>query len=258
MMLVVWCATLSGATTPSSDALAAWDSYLAKVEGSISPSPTPFLLLGKEPSQRDEARSGKVIITQIKRKPPVVVPHALIHDWAGLIFIPKVTLADVFTVTRNYAAYPKWYAPTIIRGRLLAMQGNEGDRFLVRYFRRVLFVTTILEVEYDARYCQLDSTHWYSTARSVRMQEIDQSDKTVSRTTPVDDGGGYVWRIYTLTRFEQKDQGVYLEQESIALSRPIPASLHWIVEPVVRRLSRDLLQKSLEQTRNAVLSNSGK
>jgi hypothetical protein len=35
------------------------------------------------------------------------------------------------------------------------------------------------------------------------------------------------------------------------LSRPIPMTLHWVVDPIVRRVSRATLETSLEQTREA-------
>jgi hypothetical protein len=40
----------------------------------------------------------------------------------------------------------------------------------------------------------------------------------------------------------------------MALSRPIPALLHLVVDPVVRRVSRASLTLSLEQTRGATES----
>jgi hypothetical protein len=43
-----------------------------------------------------------------------------------------------------------------------------------------------------------------------------------------------------------------VELEAIALSRDIPASLHWIVAPIVRRASKSSLALSLEQTEHAI------
>lgn len=47
--------------------------------------------------------------------------------------------------------------------------------------------------------------------------------------------------------------GVYFEVEAIALSRDIPAMLRLMVEPVVRRVSRNSLATALRQTQEAVL-----
>jgi hypothetical protein len=48
------------------------------------------------------------------------------------------------------------------------------------------------------------------------------------------------------------DGGVYLKLEAIALTRDIPASLRWLVNPIVNHLSIDSLTATLRQTRNAV------
>ena len=53
---------------------------------------------------------------------------------------------------------------------------------------------------------------------------------------------------------EERDGGVYIELEAIALSRDIPVSFRWIVEPIVRRISRSSLTTSLRQTEGAVRS----
>jgi hypothetical protein len=45
---------------------------------------------------------------------------------------------------------------------------------------------------------------------------------------------------------------VYLEIEAIALTRDIPLSVFWLVNPAVHRLSMSSLTVTLRQTRQAV------
>ena len=54
--------------------------------------------------------------------------------------------------------------------------------------------------------------------------------------------------ISSIARFEQRDAGVYIELEAIALSREIPAALHFVADPIVRRMSRNSLLAALQQT----------
>jgi hypothetical protein len=68
------------------------------------------------------------------------------------------------------------------------------------------------------------------------------------------EGRGIIWRLFSVTRYAERDGGVYVEFEAIGLSRDIPASLRWIVEPIVRRTSRASLSTSLRQTETAVRS----
>ena len=58
--------------------------------------------------------------------------------------------------------------------------------------------------------------------------------------------------ISSIARFEQRDAGVYIELEAIALSREIPAALRFVADPSVRRVSRNSLLASLQQTEEGV------
>jgi hypothetical protein len=60
--------------------------------------------------------------------------------------------------------------------------------------------------------------------------------------------------LYSVSRFEERDGGVYVEVEAMALSRDIPAALRVFAEPIVRRVSRDSLLTALRQTEKAVRS----
>ena len=52
--------------------------------------------------------------------------------------------------------------------------------------------------------------------------------------------------------FEGYDGGVLIENESIALSRDIPASIRWLLNPIVNHLPRNSISTALRQTRDAV------
>jgi hypothetical protein len=90
---------------------------------------------------------------------------------------------------------------------------------------------------------------WYSVAHTTRVQELSETKRF-----PDGEGSGYIWRLATISRYQERDGGVYVETEAMALSRPIPMTLHWVVDPIVRRVSRASLETSLEQTREATES----
>jgi len=69
---------------------------------------------------------------------------------------------------------------------------------------------------------------------------------------PMNQGSGYVWRLYSVARFEQRDGGTYVEVEAIALSRDIPIGLRWLINPIVRRVSKNSMVVCLQQTKEAV------
>jgi hypothetical protein len=112
--------------------------------------------------------------------------------------------------------------------------------------------STALEGEYEACYHRLDDRRWYSIAHATRMQEIRRYGQPGAQELPSDQGSGYIWRIYSVTRFEERDGGVYVELEVIVLSRDIPFAVRWVVNPIVRRVSRNSMAASLQQMKQAV------
>jgi hypothetical protein len=62
-----------------------------------------------------------------------------------------------------------------------------------------------------------------------------------------------MWRLYTYWRIEEKDGGVYVQNESVSLSRTVPALLAFIVNPLVKSIPRNVLMHLLTDTRNAVV-----
>jgi hypothetical protein len=259
-VLVLCTSTFSNSAELRPETLAAWDRYIERVDERVKVASNPhgaFLWAEGGLGRVGRIQRGEVLVSQITAARSQPVPHGMIHDWIGTIFVPGATLADVLAVENDYNRYPQWFGPTIVRANLLD-RTNGGERFTIRYVASALFVTVVLDAEYEAQYFQVDAARGYAVARSVRIQEIHEYGKPNERKLPTDDGGGYLWRIYSVARFEQKDNGVYIEQEAIGLSRGIPGALRWLVEPAVRRLARDLLERSLRQTRDAVLSNSGK
>ena len=86
------------------------------------------------------------------------------------------------------------------------------------------------------------------------MREIENYGASNQRELIDGRGKGLLWRLFSIARFEERDGGVYVELEAVALSREIPVSLRWLIEPIVNRLSRSSLMASLRQTEDAVLS----
>jgi len=61
-----------------------------------------------------------------------------------------------------------------------------------------------------------------------------------------------MWRLYTYWRVEEKDGGIYLQNESIALSRTVPFLLAWLVDPLVKSIPRNVITHLLIDTQKAV------
>jgi hypothetical protein len=54
-------------------------------------------------------------------------------------------------------------------------------------------------------------------------------------------------------RYEQTDGGVIVECESISLSRSIPSLLEFMVRPIIDRVARESMERTLSSLRERIL-----
>jgi hypothetical protein len=227
------------------ESLDAWDQYLASANASMQERAKGQFLWADESHERlGRVRNGEVVVSPLGHTPRAV-PGGLIHHWIGAAFIPGAHIDDVIAVVRNYNRYAEFYKPSVIDAKTLS-QKSAQDRFSVVMVDKAMFMRRALDSDYESRFTEVNSSKWYSVAETTRVQEVSDEGRI-----PDGEGSGYIWRLCTMSRYEERDGGVYLETEAIALSRPIPGALHWVVDPIVRRVSRASLTTSIGQTRDA-------
>lgn len=256
------------AVGPSPQALAAFQQYVAQAESTIKQQESaPGTFLGVQafpaPSQSElegRLRRGEIVVTS-GGITPVAVPEGLIHHWIGLVFIPQASISQVFAVLQNYDQMARYYSPDVAASRLVK---RHGDDFRVSMrLREHKVITIMLDGLYDIHYGELDAAHQYSVSRSMQMVEVsDDRDSQQSDAGGEDDSStgaadhGFLWRTNAYWRFEQAGDGVFVEFESISLSRDVPAGLGWLIEPLIREIPRESLLFTLRATRKVVLANS--
>ncbi len=234
----------------------AWQEYVQSVTKKLQAPFNPashFLKIDQDQDSLRNVRRGEVLVTPGTSQGVQKVPSGLIHDLVGTAFIANVTLGDVVSVLRDYDRYENFYRPTVVHSRTLET-GEKDDRFSMVLMNQALFLKAALDSDYRCAYVRVSDRRWYSISESTRIQEIENYGVSGQRALPEGEGSGFLWRVFTITRLEERDGGVYIELEAIALSRDIPTSLRWIVEPIVRRISRNSLTVSLTQTETAVRS----
>lgn len=234
---------------------AAWESYIhsACSRAEARARESSFLRINDLPERRLHVHAGETLVWREGDVHAAAVPHGLIHDWMGAVFIPKATIADVLAVSRDYDRFAEIYKPAVIKAKELGTVGND-DRFSMLLMQKVLFVTAAMEGEYETRYVQVSAKRWYSISQSTRLQAIEKFGSPDMRVLPPDRGPGYVWRLYSFTKFDESDGGVYIEMEALGLSRDVPSLLRWLVDPIVEHLPRNSVHATLEETRDAVLA----
>lgn len=211
-----------------------------------------FLWLDDQPRRREAARAGRVAIEAAIKKNPLEVRDGLIHDWSAGVFIPGVTLPRVLATVQDYDQHKRWYAPEVMDSKLLA---REGDDFRIYYrLMKKKVITAVLNSEHEVRYFGLGGGRAHSRSYSTRIAEVDDPGESTEKELPPDDGHGFLWRLYSYWRFAERDGGVYVECEAVSLTRGIPFGLGWMIEPIIRELPQESLEKTLGATRAALKS----
>ena len=173
------------------------------------------------------------------------IKGGLVHDWVGATFIPGATLDQTLTLLRNYANHKNLFAPEVIESKTLEERGDDYKVFLK--IRKKKILTVVLDTEYDVIYRKVGAKRAYSRSYSTKVAEVEDG-----REYPVGNDHGFMWRLNAYWRFEERDGGVYVECETISLSRPVPFLLTSLMAPILKQLPRESLEKTLLATRDAL------
>ncbi len=201
----------------------------------------------------EELKRGEVKVQRLETRDggqKIRCPGGMIHHWAGAVFIPGATLRDVLRVLQDYDHQAQYYAPDVERSKI---ESHDDDHFLVFLrFRRHKVITVVLNTQHDVRYFHDSNTREHSRSSAVRIAEVENPGKANEREKPAGEDGGFLWRMETWWRMEERDGGVYVQSEAVSLTRDIPAGLGWLIGPFVTSIPKETLAFTLEATRRAV------
>ena len=239
----------------------AFDRYVAATEArfanELRPRGTFLYIDGMNSEARqqayDQLKHGEILVEKLETKAPGVsadVPDGIVHHWVGLIFIPGATLAKTLPIVKDYDRRAELYKPDVSASRTISHNGDDFKMFLRLHQKR--FTTVDFNTTYDVHWGSVDANKVYSNSISTRIAEVKDPAKPEGEELPVGTGHGYLWRLNTYWRFEEKDGGVYLQCEALSLTRDIPTGLGWLLKPLVTAIPKQSLNRALGQTRNVV------
>ena len=188
-----------------------WDAYLQATNSQVG-SQTPFLWADQSPERLQRVRGGEILVSYVGQQNPKPVPSGLIHDWIGAAFIPDARIEDVLSSVRDYGNYKVYYKPAVVDSRLLGSDGPCG-KYSMRVVNQEVIAQAALDMEYETCYFKIDERRWYSITRTTRVQEIQRYGQPNEQELLPNQGSGYIWGLYSIARFEQRDGGTYVEVE---------------------------------------------
>ena len=182
----------------------------------------------------------------------IVPPGGMLHHWLGAVFVPGATLGQTLDLVEDYDHHQDIYKPEVVGSKLVS---RNGDDFKIFYrLRKKKVITVTLNTNHDVRYFPVDSKHCYSRSYSTRIAEVVDADSPKEREKPIGHDNGFLWRIYSYWRFVEKDGGMYVECESISLTRALPPIIGIIIRKFVTEIPRESLQMTMGSTRSTLLA----
>jgi len=274
-LLALCCLSLAAAPHPDAGSpepptlkpvtLAAFERYLKLTEARHDEElqrGTPFFWIDDLVSaERSEAyadlKRGDIKLRKLEIRDngeKIVCPGGLIHHWVGLIFIPGAKLDTVLGILQDYDHHSIYYAPDVERSKIESRDDRHFRVFL--RFRRHKVVTVVLNSQHDVRYFRDSDIRAHSRSSATRIAEVENPGKSDEREKAPGQDDGFLWRMETWWRMEERDSGVYVQSEVVSLTRDIPIGLGWLIGPFVTSIPKESLTFTLEATRKAVSAKS--
>ncbi len=250
-IIILAAVTISKAVELKPTTLHAWNSYVRTVISSMeqrASGAVPFLWVDESPDLKNRALAGESVVAPHDHDR---IQNGLIHHWVGAIFLPGASIEQVMAVLTDYDRYKDIYAPMIMKSKLLE-RSDRSEKVNLLLVGKAAGVIGAVDTDDEIQTVKLDATRIYTVSNSIRSQEISDYGKPNEHLLPQDQGPGYVWRTFGITRLMQRDGGVYLETETVTLSRGIPWEFRWLIAPVTERLPRNIMIQTLNDTREAV------
>jgi len=198
--------------------------------------------------KRGEVKMQKLEILDSNK--PIACPGGMIHHWSGVAFLPAAKLEDVLGVLEDYDRHSVYYTPDVERSKI---ESREGDHFRVFLrFRRHKVITVVLDTEHEVHYFHDAPGKAHSRSSAVRIAEVENAGKSNEREKTPGDDDGFMWRMETWWRMEERDGGVYVQSEVASLTRDIPSGLGWMIRPFVADIPKESLTFTLQATRKAI------
>jgi len=213
--LVIAAIPGTSSAQPAADTIREWDAHIARVEAArrerAQPSNDPDKAFGRE----------------------LRVAGGLIHEWSGSVIIPGITVAQLTHALTTPGTPPP--QEDVLDARVLS---KSGDTLLVYLkLQRTALITVTYDTEHMVSFEQHNPAFASSRSIATSIREVDGGDR------------GFLWRLNSYWTYRQLDGGVKVEVLSVSLSRDVPALARAVVTPIVSRIARESMRRTLEAMR---------
>jgi hypothetical protein len=131
-------------------------------------------------------------------------------------------------------------------------QAGDTFRVLMRIKEGAGGITGVIEIRSTVRYSYPTNGSVLVFSNADEIREVQNAGARDERLLPAGRDSGYLWRANTFTRYVETPDGVWIQMETLGLSRRFPPLLGWLIEPIARRLGRRSVETTLQEFGKAV------
>jgi len=258
LLLTLACGPLPAeAPAPASQA---FDHYAAQLDSRLATqhlTAATFLAL-LSPADQQTLRTGQPILEEIPGTPRL--ESAMLHHWRGTMLVPGAHAADFEQLLREISRYPQRFAPQVLSAHALSTQAlsaqptsPSGNHITTAMrIRQTHILTVVLDATYELQFARLDPRHGFCISRSTRVSEVENPGSPAEHLLAPGREHGYLWRLNTYWTWAETDSGLLIQVETLSLSRAIPRSLAWAIQPFVSSVPRESLEFTLRSASQAL------
>ena len=235
---VIAMAAVGGAQDLGRSTAAGWHDYVAAAEARIARE------RGQAIPHRPGVDRGGIHIEQVGMPGPrgeMEVPDAGVHHWRGTVLVPGARLDEM--VSRLEREPPDTRQEDVVSSAIL--QHRPGWLKVAIRVRRSLIMSAVFDTEHEVTFERYGGARSASWSTATKIVEIADAGTPKERPKPQDEDRDLLWRWNAYWRYEQVDQGVLVECESITLSRAVPLLLRPVAGPIVKHVARESMERTL-------------
>ncbi len=242
---------------PKVETLRAWDEYVRLTEQRIDQelqSETSFFARDSQSGETAEAEgktlsSSEVTVAKMRTTDPrgrhIKVPGGAIHHWRGTVLIPNTDLERVLASVRNPG---EALQEDVLEARVLE-RGKDSLRVFLKLIRQKI-VTVGYNTEHLVRLRRREGQRASSRSIATRIVELQDVNTPEEREKPPDQDRGFLWRLNSYWKYEERGDGVLVECESLTLSRDYPSFLKPVLGPIISSVARESMLRTLTSMRD--------
>jgi putative flippase GtrA len=196
---------------PQPETLAAWDRYVTQVESAGQ-------------------RRFPAAPLQEPRGQTVSIPGGTIHEWRGSLLVHGITVADLVRALSDPGLPPP--SEDVLDARVLRRHGDSLSVYLK--VTRSAVVTATYDTEHDVVFVRHSDGFATSQSVATRIAEVGGGDR------------GFLWKLNSYWQYRQVGDAVQIDVLSLSLSRDVPAFARPIAGPLISRISRESMRRTLD------------